>query len=398
MSRRAKGEGSLLKIYGKKDPITGEKKPVSDIFYAQYRHHGKTVRVSTGETSKMKALHVLRRLMSERDGGSAVDSNKLRYADLRQMLIDNYREKENRTLTTDADGEETVHGLKQLDKFFGFTANNHGPRVYEITPQTSQEFARKRKAQGVGSAIINRGLACLRRMLRLAYNDKRIGHVPNIHFLKEPPARRGFVEEEKFYELLALLPTHLKPLILFLYRCAVRGNEARQIEWSQVNLDARLITLTEEQAKTDEERNLPLTSELVMLLRATEPKTGKVFDHTNLRVEWEKACAACELGTRTRVEPEKENGWTWYRYSGLSIHDLRRSGVRNLMRAGNTEKVVMAISGHKTRDVFDRYNIVSTKDVTAAMRRLELKTARISESLVKEETAVSKKKRASLRK
>ena len=172
MGRRAKGEGSLLKIYGKKD-AKGNKKPVSEIWYAQYRHHGKTVRVSTGETSKMKALHVLRRLMSERDGGLSPDAEKLRYADLRQMLIDNYREKENRTLTTDADGEETVHGLKQLDQFFGFSTDNLGPRVYEITPQTSQEFARKRKAQGVGNAIINRGLACLRRMLRIAYDDGR---------------------------------------------------------------------------------------------------------------------------------------------------------------------------------------------------------------------------------
>ena len=48
-----KGEGSLLKIYGKKD-AKGNKKAVSEIWYAQYRHHGKTVRVSTGETSKMK--------------------------------------------------------------------------------------------------------------------------------------------------------------------------------------------------------------------------------------------------------------------------------------------------------------------------------------------------------
>ena len=182
-----------------------------------------------------------------------------------------------------------------------------------------------------------------------------------MHFLKEPQARKKFLEPEKFYELLALLPTHLKPLILFLYRCGVRGGEALQIQWPLVDLDARLITLPQEITKTDEERIIPLPSELVMLLRAIEPKTGKVFDDTNLRVEWQKACAACGQGTRTLIEPQDENGWPWYKYEGLSIHDLRRSAVRNLMRAGNTEKDVMSISGHKTRDVFDRYNIVSRR-------------------------------------
>jgi integrase len=203
------------------------------------------VRVSTGEKSKMKALHVLRRLMTERDSGLAPDSNKLRYGDLRRMLIDSYREKENRTLTVGADGEETVHGLKQLDQFFGFSPSNPGLRVLEITPQTSQEFARKRREQGVGNAIINRGLACLRRMLRIAYEDSRIPRVPKIHFLKEPPARKGFLELEKFDQLVNLLPTHLRPLIIFLYYCGVRGGEALQIEWNRVDLDRQLITLTE---------------------------------------------------------------------------------------------------------------------------------------------------------
>jgi integrase len=396
VGRRTKGEGSLLKIYGKKD-ANGNKKPVSKIWFAQYRHHGKTVRVSTGEKSKMAALSVLRSLMTERDSGLAPDSNKLRYGDLRRMLIDNYREKENRTLTVGADGEETVHGLKQLDQFFGFSPNNSGLRVSEITPQTSQEFARKRREQGVGNAIINRGLACLRRMLRIAYEDSRIPRVPKIHFLKEPPARKGFLELEKFDELVNLLPTHLKPLIIFLYYCGVRGGEALQIEWHQVDLDRRLITLTEEQAKTDEERIVPLPSQLVMLLRAMEPKMGKVFDSTNLRNEWQIACAACGLGTRTLVK--SENGWPWYKYSGLAIHDLRRSAVRNLVTvAGVPEKVAMTISGHKTRDVFDRYNIVSTKDVSAAMTRLELTARKISESPVKEKSLTGRRMRATRRK
>jgi hypothetical protein len=80
------------------------------------------------------------------------------------------------------------------------------------------------------------------------------------------------------------------------------------------------------------------------------------------------------LGTRVKVEGPA--GDRWHKYSGLIIHVLRRSAVRNLRLAGVPEGVAMRISGHKTRAVFERYNIVAADDVLAAMQQVEVAAAK----------------------
>jgi integrase len=139
-----------------------------------------------------------------------------------------------------------------------------------------------------------------------------------------------------------------------------------KIQWSQIVFNGKKVEVRLEasQVKNRTPMTLPLPDSLAKILRKQCRSEGPVFDDTNLRKAFHSA--AVKVGLGTWRDPENHDAG----YDGLIPHDLRRSGVRNLVRAG-VSKIAMRISGHKTRHVFQRYDITSTADLHDAMAKVE---------------------------
>lgn len=256
----------------------------------------------------------------------------------------------------------------------------------ELSADDIDKYVQRRKAGGAKNATINRITEILRRAYKLA--DVA---APKMTHLSENNTRKGFFSEDEFRALHSYLPANLKDFCRFAYLTGWRRNEIRSLRWS--DLEGDTIRLRSENAKNRSSRSIALAGELKGILERRQQErlvdgvlTGLIF-HRNgepvgeFKKSWATACVAAGLGAmmcRKCGEPGKDGELSVCRrckkqrsYSGKIFHDFRRTAARNLVRAGVSERTCMDILGHKTRSMFDRYNITSEKDLAQAMERLE---------------------------
>ncbi len=327
------------------------------IWWIKYYRNGKPFR----ETSRSKKASDAKRLLRRREGeigaGSFVGpcAERVRFEELAEGFLNDYQ----------ANGRKSLVWARRrienhLMPFF------EGLRVVEITSERVRAYTIKRQQEGASNGSINRELAALKRMFNLAaeMTPPKVARAPYIPMLKESNVRKGFFEHGDYLALRRELPSYLKPALTFGYYTGAREGEVLNLKWHQVDLEARTVHLDPGTTKNDQPRTIPLIGELLETLRAQKafcessfPGCTYVFFRKGNRIgnfqrAWKSAC------TRAGI-------------SGKLFHDLRRSAVRNMVRAGVPERVAMAITGHKTRSVFDRYNIVAERDLHEAARRLD---------------------------
>lgn len=323
------------------------------VYWIKYHQHGKAI----FESSKSTKVSDAKRLLSLREGqiveGKLPDPKfeKTMLTDLAEPYIDDYEINGNRTL------KDAKRNVKTVKKFLGRF------RAIEITPDRIQSFISKRKQEGKSNASVNRELASIRRMFTLGIKQGLINAAPYIPRLEENNKRTGFYSHDEFLTLRGKAPDHLKVAITLAYWTGMRQGEILSLRWNQIDWDGGFLRLDPDQAKTKDGRVIPFIGDMMVVLEVWKKKTLKRYPKSQ-RVVHFRGRKIKSIKTAWSALCEKAG------LQGKLFHDFRRTGVRNLVRAGVSKHIAKQISGHKTDSVFDRYDIVEESDLKNAAEKV----------------------------
>jgi integrase len=320
------------------------------VWWIQVYKGGKAHRESTRTRNKREAENILKIRLSEvQQNTFSPNANKLTV----QQLFDAYIE---------------VSKINELSSLADIEARwriHLGPRfaymkISQVTPTVHKKYINQRKEEGAENSTINRETSILQRCFRLALEEERINRVPYFQKLKESNIRRGFLENpDQMREECSKIGPWMQGLFEVGYGLGWRREEVVTLQVRQLDMFNRCVRLDD--SKNGEGRLAYMTTELynaLLPLVVGKEMNDPVFTRNNgsavrdFRRTWAKITEAAGV-------------------PGLMFHDLRRTAVRNMIRRGVPERVAMQISGHKTRSMFDRYNIVSDSDLRAAAAKLE---------------------------
>jgi integrase len=365
----------------------------SKTWWIKYYKQGKPHRESSGSSKKGDA----ERLLKLREG--AVAKGEPLSLRIERIKVDELLDDVNSDYEVNGKSLDMVKlSATKLKAFF------RGMRASQITTAHVNAYITKRKSETTrrggppSDASINRELSLLKRAYSLAKTSTppKAHTAPTIRLLRENNAREGFIGREDYLALKAALPLHVRPILTTGYFTGMRLGEILNLRWRQVDLNRRLIRLEPSDTKNRTARTIYLGEELYQALAEIKAQTDwhwpgveHVFVRDGQPIKgfkraWQTACVAVGLGKkeeRSVKRDKKGRRRKAYRYEGLLFHDLRRSAIRNLIRAGVSQATAMRISGHKTASTFRRYDIVSEDDLEQAARSLDAYHASVGTNL-----------------
>ena len=182
-------------------------------------------------------------------------------------------------------------------------------------------------------------------------------------------ARKGFFEPADFEAVERELPEPLGMMMRFLYLTGWRAGEARGLTWAGVDFGGGVVRLEPGTTKNGEGREFPFSAlpQLAELLKVQREHTAGLERASGRIIPWVFHRNGRPIGSYARAW---RGACDRAGHVGRLVHDLRRTAVRNLERAGVSRSVAMKLTGHKTEAVYRRYAITSAADLAEGVAKL----------------------------
>lgn len=229
----------------------------------------------------------------------------------------------------------------------------------DITPAMIEKYKHNRvsepsyKGTPTKPATVNRELACMKTIFNKGIKNGKAENNPSqgVKLLKENNVRDRLLSDSEYIHLLTVCCEHIKPIVKTAYYTAMRQGEILGLTWGQIDTKEGFIKLQPEDCKTNEARLVPLNDELIEMFKSMPRGLPmvKVFTFRGKSISSIKKSfvAACN---RAGIE-------------NFTFHDLRHTAINNWRLKGHDYFRIMAASGHKTMNVFKRYNTVSKEEL-----------------------------------
>src|SRR5690606_38628923 len=297
------------------------------VWWIDYSFRGKRYREAAGG-KRSDATALLRRRMAEMGKGRLVgpSEERLAFEDVLKMIETDYRTNGRKSI------DRLRGSLAHLRDFFGLS------RALDVTTDRIGAYIEHRQNEGAANATIRQELSHLKRAMNLAVRAGRLStrpHVPSIHVSN---TREGFFEADELAAVVAELPEPLRPLVRFAALTGWRKSEVMSLQWSQVDFQAGEVRLWT--SKNDEPRVFPFRAlpPLQALLEEQREHTRTIERETGAIVPY-------VFHRNGRPIREIKQAWDAARKrAGIEhriFHDLRRTAVRNLERAGVPRSTAM---------------------------------------------------------
>ena len=312
-----------------------------------FRLDNRRYRIKTGlsKSDTEKAMHAHYERLRKADLGleAQAPAQRVLFEDFAKEFVEIYSKKKRRPKTA----QSHENSIEHIKAHFGKVA------LSDITSEMVDKYIDARTGEKcfnskrrISSASINRELACLKTMFKMAVRWGRLKFNPaaGVEKLEEAPFEYRILKDEEISALISNANDDLKRLLIVALNTGMRKSEILSLKWSDIKFEGPYITVRAENSKSKKPRNVPMNADVLAVFRAIRKRSRIYVFYNDETKTYFKDFRTSFLGACGEAKIKR-----------LRIHDLRHTAASRMIRAGVDIVTVSKILGHSDIKITLRY-------------------------------------------